>query len=136
MKLFKNKLDIPELLPTNVPDLDLFVASIIESFSLPNTDDTYDMIATMIMHMPQTACRAPKRYFGESVLKGMANQAAYKKLAEFRHKREEEAREAALLATPSQKLTEDQRLDQAIVKASQADTNTSESANESISVQD
>lgn len=71
-------------LPTSIADLDKFVADIVKEYGLPNTMDTYDSIATLIMHMPQSAYLAPRRYFGHSALKSLANKAAYDKLAEFR----------------------------------------------------
>lgn len=77
------------LLPTNEADLDAFVASIIDQFKLPPGDDTYDAIATMIMHLPNTRAYATRAYFGNGVLKSMANKAAYAKLMGFQKKRME-----------------------------------------------
>ena len=76
-------------LPTDIPALDAFVASIIGEYALPPGDDTYDMIATMIMHLPQTKAFMPRSYFGYGVYKSMANKAAYTKLREFAQAREE-----------------------------------------------
>lgn len=87
MNLFKRKVDKLSLLPQSVEELDTFVAEICKEFSLPATDDTYDNIATMIMHIPPSAAKVPMRFFGESVQKSIANKAAYEKLAEFRAKR-------------------------------------------------
>lgn len=88
------------LLPTNREDLDAFVAKIVKKFKLPETDDTYESIATMIMHMPNTRAYAPLAYFGNGVLKAMANLAAYEKIQEFCKKR----RDAALASAEAEKL--------------------------------
>ena len=76
-------------LPRTVPALDMWVESICNDFELENNDDTYEMIATTIMHMPMTRAVANKGHFGACVIKSLANQAAYKKLEEFRNKRAE-----------------------------------------------
>lgn len=102
MNLFKRKVDQLNVLPTTSEGLDMFVAEIIKEFSLPNTDDTYDNIATMIMHVPPSACRVPMRYFGESVLKSLANKVAFDKLAEFRDKRKAAVEALKLAETPSE----------------------------------
>jgi len=76
------------LLPTTEEGLDHFVASLVEDYELPNTDDTYDAIATMILHLPQTKAFMPRSYFGHGVLKSMANKVAFEKLKIFRDRRE------------------------------------------------
>ena len=81
--------------PTTQEGLDAFVAKIVTKYNLPNTDDTYDNIATMIMHVPASCCKAPLSYFGESVLKSMANKVAFDKLKEFRDKRDKAMKQAA-----------------------------------------
>lgn len=83
-----------EVLPTTVEALDKFVAEITESYKLPSGDDTYELIATMIMHMSPNVCRAPRQFFADAVTKSLANRAAYEKLQEFRNKREEAKRAA------------------------------------------
>ncbi len=102
MNLLKRKVDKLNVLPTTPEGLDSFVADIIKEFGLPNNDDTYDNIATMIMHVPPSACRVPMRYFGESVLKSMANKVAFDKLAEFRDKRKAAAEAAKLAELPKE----------------------------------
>lgn len=103
MNLFKRKVDKLQLLPQTTEALDTYVAEICQEFSLPTTDDTYDAIATMIMHIPPTAAKVPMRYFGESVQKSIANKAAYTKLAEFRNKRAAaESAAKQVETTPSQ----------------------------------
>lgn len=94
-----NGFDVDELkvLPLTVAALDLYVADLCKAFELPNNDDTYESVATMIMHVPPSACRVPMRFFGESVLKSIANKAAHEKLQEFRDKRTQ-ARVAAQIA--------------------------------------
>lgn len=79
------------LLPTTQVELDEFVASITDEFGLPPGIDTYDSIATAILHMPNTKAYAPRWVFGHGVLKAMANAAAYTKLEEFRRAREAKA---------------------------------------------
>lgn len=77
-------------LPVTAEALDAFVLDIVNLFGLPNTDDTYESICTLIIHMPQSTCRAPKSFFGDSVLKSMTNAAAFAKLQEFSRKRRSE----------------------------------------------
>ena len=75
-------------LPTDVAGLDRLVQLLVKKFKLPNTDDTYDAIATKIMHLPGHQAFVPLSYLGHSVWKMMANAASYTKLEEFRIKRE------------------------------------------------
>lgn len=76
-------------LPVTEEQLNSFVKDLVNLFGLPDTDDTYETICTMIMHMPQTACRAPRSFFGDSVLKSMTNQIVFTKLREFSAKRKQ-----------------------------------------------
>ena len=79
----------PEIrLPQTELELDEFVQSIIDEFKLPSGDDTYDAIATMIMHLPQTKAYVPRSYFGHGVYKAMANRAAYYRLMEIKKRRD------------------------------------------------
>lgn len=80
------------LLPTTPESLDEFVAAISKQYELPNTENTYDTIATMILHLPQTKVLMPKSYFGHGVLKAIANRVAYDKLQIFRENREAQAK--------------------------------------------
>lgn len=89
---FKSKLDKLLPLPLSVPELDAYVAELVKEFDLPNTDDTYENVATMLLHAPPSVCKAPMRFFGESVKKSIVNQAAYTKLEEFRAKRAQKER--------------------------------------------
>lgn len=84
----------PVLLPTNESALDAFVAQVTREYELPEGMDTYDMIATMILHLPTTKAFQTKSYFGHGVLKSMANQVAFKKLEEFRKIREAKEQES------------------------------------------
>lgn len=76
-----------ELLPQTETDLDVFVERVIQTFKLPGGDDTYDAIATMIMHMPHTRAYERIEYFGEGVQKQLANRAAYNRLREIAERR-------------------------------------------------
>lgn len=80
--------EIEVLLPTNEADLDEFVTSLTEEFNLPAGDDTYDAIATMILHLPSHCAYVLRSHFGNGVLRAMANSAAYNKCREFSAKRE------------------------------------------------
>lgn len=93
------KVDELTLLPQSVAELDTYVSEICKEFNLPETDDTYDSIATMIMHVPPSAAKVPMRFFGESVQKSIANKAAYTKLREFSAKREAAAEAAKQVET-------------------------------------
>lgn len=90
---FKSKLDKLLPLPLNIAELDQYVNDLCEAFDLPKTDDTYENICTMMLHAPPSVCKAPMRFFGESVKKSIVNQAAYTKLEEFRNKRSQKDRE-------------------------------------------
>lgn len=76
------------LLPQTEKQLNLFIDQIVRDYALPDNDDTYDAIATMILHLPQGKCYVPKDYFGHSVLKSIANQVAYKRLGELKKTRD------------------------------------------------
>lgn len=101
------------LIPTSVADLDLFVAALIDEFKLPEGDDTYDAIATMILHLPGTVAYKEMSYFGHGVLKSMANKAAYTKLQEFAAKRkakeeaEDAVKKAELTSVPKDQVSAD-----------------------------
>lgn len=85
-------------LPVTEEGLDRFVAEITKKFGLPSSDDTYDAIATMIMHLDHRIAFVKPSYFGHGVLKAMANQAAYGRLrilAEKRKAKEEAEAKAA-----------------------------------------
>lgn len=92
------------LLPTTAEALDEFVDVITKEYELPPGDDTYDAIATMILHLPQTRAFMPHSYFGHGVLKSMANKAAFDKLQGFAIKRKEaeEKKKAALSLVPTE----------------------------------
>lgn len=98
MKLFNRTEPLIEL-PTTAEGLDAFVAAITKQFGLPDTDDTYESIATLILHMPQSSCAAPLSFFGNSVKKSMANAVAYPKLQEFGQKRHDAAQAAKQVET-------------------------------------
>lgn len=97
---YEDRTETEVQLPTTEEGLDSFVAEITELYNLPEGDDTYDAIATMVLHLPQTKAYSTLAYFGHAVLKSMANQVAFKKLKELKKKRED--KEAALLATPTE----------------------------------
>ncbi len=76
-------------LPVTTEELDAFVAKVIVYGNLPEGDDTYESIATLILHMPQSVCKAPLSFFADSVNKSRANAIAYGKMQEFSKKRKE-----------------------------------------------
>lgn len=88
-------------LPQTKEELDSFVNLIVNVHNLPDTDDTYESIATLILHMNQSVSSSPLSFFANSVKKSMANKAAYDKLQEFAQKR----KEAALAAQEAAKET-------------------------------
>ena len=92
------------LLPTSEAELDAFVASITEEYKLPAGEDTYDAIATMILHLKSHVAYVPRSYFGNGVLRSMANKAAYEKLRQFGMKRQEaeEKQKAELSLVPKE----------------------------------
>lgn len=85
-------------LPRDPKELDTFVEEISAHYDLPRNDETYDAIATKMLHMPTETYSAILKdpspaaffdYFGYGVLKMMANTAAWFKCEEFRQKRDE-----------------------------------------------
>jgi hypothetical protein len=80
----------PEILLPRTPEaLDELVQIITAKFDLPPGDETYEAVATMIMHIPAQRAYAPLAYFGNGVLKSMANAAAYQRLGEIAKRRAE-----------------------------------------------
>lgn len=90
------------LLPQDEAALDQFVESIATEFNVPTGDDTYDAIATMILHLPQTSAFVPRSYFGNSVRKSLANKAAYNRLRQLAEKRKAEEEKAELSLVPKE----------------------------------
>lgn len=86
MKLFNRREQMSEL-PQTVEELDSFVAQIVAKFKLPDNEDTYETIATLILHAPASVSSAPMSFFASSVKKSLANKAAYIKCQEFDQKR-------------------------------------------------
>ena len=70
-------------LPVTSEGLDAFVAEVCTEYGFPNTSDTYDVIATMIMHSSQGVTHSSLRYFGDAILNSMAKKAAYDKLKQM-----------------------------------------------------
>lgn len=95
-------------LPITEEGLDRFVQDVTEKFGLPPGDDTYDAIATMIMHLDHRIAYVKPSYFGHGVLKSMANAAAYGKLRQLAQKRadKEQAEKAAQEQKPAQESAE------------------------------
>jgi hypothetical protein len=107
MKLSKLFQEAHVELPRTEDEFEAFTEKIIYGFGLPDTDDTEESIATLIMHMPQSAASAPLSYFANSVKKSMANAIAYSKLQEF-SKRRKEKQEAKQVET-AQESTKDEQ---------------------------
>lgn len=91
------------LLPTTTEELDALIADVVEKFKVPATDDTAEMIATMIMHMPSGRAYAPLAYFGNGVLQSMAKKIAWEKLDEFSRKRNAATAESVAKLADTQK---------------------------------
>ena len=77
-------------LPISEEELQEFIAGLIVQFGLPDHDDTYDAVCTMIMHLPHTMAEVQPSYFAHGVFKAMANRAAFEKLQALKKKREAE----------------------------------------------
>lgn len=94
-------------LPVTAEALDQFVADIVSSFDLPAGDDTYESIATLILHMPQSVASAPMSFFANSVNKSRANAVAYAKMQEFSQKRKQAQEAAKQVETAQAKVDSD-----------------------------
>ena len=88
--LFKKKNGMVPL-PVTEDDFDVWAGSLINSYGLPDTDDTRDALATSIMHLNQSVAFYPNEYFRDIILKSLANKVAYTKLQEYAVKRKHKA---------------------------------------------
>ncbi len=88
----------PEVtLPTSTAELDAFTEDLITDFGLPRDRNTFNAVAVMIIHLPASKAHAKRSYFAHSVLKQLANDAAFERHAQYKKEwdAEEKAKEAA-----------------------------------------
>ncbi len=86
----------PSPLPVGMAEFDSFANSIFDAYNLPNMPSYRHAIATMIMHLPPTQSRVPKKYFAASIKKAQSNEVAYQVIQDSKaaEKAFNEAREA------------------------------------------
>lgn len=91
----------PEALPIGVSDFEKWSTSIITAYDLPDNESARFAIASAVMHLGSTEAYKPRRYFGLTMRKGMANQIAHAIMLELKTKQEEKikAEKAAAEAT-------------------------------------
>lgn len=87
-------------LPTDTQALDGFVSGIIRDFGLPPGDDTFEAIATMILHLDNRIGRVKRSYFADGAVKFLANKAAFEWIS-AKQKQEKEAQQAQQQASKS-----------------------------------
>jgi hypothetical protein len=72
-------------------DLKALVEHLHDEWSFSISDDTYEAVATTILHAPPDMGRLDSEYIGNRVAKMLANQIAFNKLNEIKTKREQAA---------------------------------------------
>lgn len=76
---------LPSKIPsTGVPEMQAFVADIIETYDLPDNDSHRQAIYNMILTLGPTIIYKSKYFFAASVMKAAANQIAYNLIMEIR----------------------------------------------------
>lgn len=108
-KLFKRVLGLfPQKLPIGMTDFYLWADDVIELSGLPNNESVVFALATMVLHLPPTACYKSKEYFIRSLLKTASNQIAHGVMQELKDKQvakakaEQEAAAATVIAENNQ----------------------------------
>jgi hypothetical protein len=79
----------PSELPRTVEDIDTYSDYVIKAYELPDEPSYRQALAAAIMHLGPVTIYAPKRFFAKSIMKAMANHAAFDKIRAL--KKEEEA---------------------------------------------
>lgn len=103
--MFKPRQEPHEPLPVTAEELEQFMTNIITKYSLPDTDESKDIICQLIMHMNPAVAAAPLSYFANSVNQARAKAVAYPKLEEFAAKRKKAREDAIASAQASQDAT-------------------------------
>ena len=100
MKQLMNKLQsiynqliahIPTKLPKGITEFDEWAKSIIKTYEMPDNDSIRFALAVSIMHLPATAARKAKAYFGAVLHKGAASQVAGQVMQDLKAKQASEA---------------------------------------------
>lgn len=80
-------------LPQTINDFDIFYQDLVDLFELPTGNQTKHALASMLMQLPQTTVKYPKRYFAKCLQKSIVNEAAFKVLKQINE--EEKAQKVA-----------------------------------------
>lgn len=72
-----------------MPELDAFIASVLDTYDLPSLPGYQQAIATMIMHLGPLETHKSKIYFARSIRKAAANQIAYEKIQQLKKEEQE-----------------------------------------------
>ncbi len=81
--------------------LDALVSALYQTFGFDTSDDTYEAVATVILHAPPDMGQFTLDYVGNRVAKMMANKVAYEKIQELKAKREDTLKASQASGVPS-----------------------------------
>lgn len=76
----------PHALPVGRSEFDEFSGRIFRAYNLPRSEGYVQAVATMIMHLPPQAHKAPPLYFARSIKKAMSNEVAFNIIQEQKQK--------------------------------------------------
>ena len=96
------------LLPQTKTEMDELVHEIAMRFRLPDDENTYDAIQTMVLHLPSNQAHASMEYFGYSVQKQIANRVAWEGMQVLKEKRKKEMNSAQDVAAPNESMLSNQ----------------------------
>lgn len=75
--------------PHTDEEFEVWALKIINEFDLPNDEDVRDMLATAVLHLPQTVCAKELEYFASVINKSLANRCVFNKCGIFAKNRAE-----------------------------------------------
>jgi hypothetical protein len=75
---------LPSHLPRTKEELEHYSTNLLDLYNLPQDRLYHHAICETVMRMGPTATSAPKFYFAASVIKRMANAAAFERMKDFR----------------------------------------------------
>ena len=85
---------VPTALPRGRTDFENWAESIIAQAGLPDNRSTRFALYVMIMHLPSTTAKKPKRYFVQSMQKAASNEVAHALIMEIKKAQEADVRAA------------------------------------------
>lgn len=95
-------------LPITMAGFDELVTKVVKKYKLPDSNHAAAVISVAIRHLPTTQAHAPLSYFGDYVLKNLANYIANLKSEGIKHKAQVEQLESILRADPGNQQARDE----------------------------